>query len=458
MSSTRHEFSVLSRLAAPVILTQLTSMLMGMVDLLMVGRVGVEAIGAVSLGNVWKMSSLLVVVGVVFGMDPLVSQAHGARDRRGMGLALQRGIVVAILLSIPVTVAWIFTEPALVGMGQDPQVAHMAARYIQVQIPSIAPFLVFSALRQYLTGRGIMYPTLWVTVGANLVNVFLNWVLIFGALGFPALGSTGSGIATSIVQVLMMVGLVAWILIGRLQRAAWVPWSRRALRLSGLWVVVRKGLPVGLQLGLEMWAFNLATLLAGTLGSIELAAHSLVLNMASLSFMVPLGVAIGASARIGRLLGAGRALEAQRSAWVAFGLGAAAMSVAAAIFVLARNALPRLYTDDPGVIAMAATILPIAATFQMFDGVQVVGGGILRGMGRTMPGAVFNLIGYYLLAAPLAITVVLYGDAGLPGIWWSLAFGLGVVALSLMLWVWRKGPAHDPRAQLYGEADGEADS
>jgi len=439
--SARREAKTLTRLAVPVIITQVNVMAMGVVDTIMVGHLGVDALGAASLGRVWLFGTLLMTMGTLMGVDPLVSQAHGAQDRTGLGTSLQRGLVLAWFLSPLLAVIWLLTRPALELFGQDPGLSHMAEIYVRVQIPSIPFFLSYSVMRSYLQGRAIVRPAMWVAIFGNVLNVGLNWVLIYGHLGVPALGLMGAGIATALVRFLMCLALSGSIVWFRLHEGGWVPWSRAALQRSGLTEILNYGLPVGVHMGLEVWAFEIATLLAGRLGNDALGAHVIALNLASFAFMFPLGVSIAAATRVGNLIGAGKSREAQTSAWVAFGLGAGIMLVSAATFVIFRGVLPRIYTDSAAVIALAASILPIAAAFQVFDGTQVVGSGILRGMGQTRPAAMFNLIGYYALALPLAWWLAFHRGLGLPGIWWGMAAGLGVIAGLLVWWIRRRGPA-----------------
>lgn len=436
------ETRTLAALAAPIVVTQVGAMMLGVVDMLMVGSLGREALAAASLGTLWTMGTLVLGQGVVLGMDPVLTQAHGAGDGRAVGLALQRGLVVAAAAGLPVTLLWAATEPALILVGQDPHLAALAGDYVRVQLPSAGFYLGFTALRSYLQGRGIVAPGLWVTVVANLLNALFNWALIFGHLGFPALGLVGAGIATGITRSLMFIllGLLVWR--ARLYDGAWLAWSRAAVDRRGLVEILGHGVPVGLQLGLEVWAFQGATVLAGWLGDAELAAHTVALNLASLSFMVPLGIGIAAVTRVGNLIGAGDRRAAQRAAWVALAMGAAVMTVSAVTFVSLRHALPGLYTDDPAVLALAAAALPIAGTFQLLDGTQVVGGGILRGMGRTRPAALFNLVGYYAIGLPVGYWLAFEAGMGLPGIWWGLTIGLAVVAASLVAWIAARGPAH----------------
>jgi MATE family multidrug resistance protein len=440
-TTTRTEIRRILSLAAPVVITQVATMMLGVVDTIMVGHVSVEVLAAAALGHIWTFGTLIFAMGVVFGLDPIVTQAHGARDEERVGLALQRGLVVALLASIPVAVSWLLTDPAMRLLGQDPDLARQAQIYAVVQIPSIPFFLAFTAVRQYLQGRGIVTPTMLVAIVANGINVLLNWALIFGHLGMPALGIRGAGIATASTRVFMFGALVILVLALRLYEEGWTPWSRRALERRGLREVLHFGIPVGFHFSLEVWAFQISTLLAGRLGENELAAHTVVLNVASLSFMVPLGISIAAVTRVGNLIGAGKPKDAQHAAWVALVLGATVMTASATVFVLLRHQLPALFTPDATVIALAASILPVAAAFQLFDGTQVVGGGILRGQGSTRPAAVFNLVGYYVISLPLAWWMTFSLGLGLQGIWWGLALGLALVAVMLVAWVWKRGPA-----------------
>ena len=433
-----------------MILAQIASMSLGVVDLVMVGRLGVAELDAAALGNIWLFGTMIFGMGLMFGLDPIISQAHGAGEPERIGRALQQGIVLALLASIPIAGLWLATEEVLILTGQSPDLARAAETYIQVQIPSLPLFLIFLALRTYLQGRGIVAPVLYVTILANGFNVLGNWMLVFGNLGCPALGLYGAGLATCCTRGFMLVGVLGWIWLARLHHGTWQPWSRSALDLAGLRVLLRHGVPVGFQYFLEVWAFQIATLLAGRLGAVPLAAHSITLNLASLAFMMPLGIAISASVRIGNLVGAKDHAGARRMAWLALGLGGSCMMVSALVFVTLRHHLPGLYNDDPAVVATAATILPIAATFQLFDGIQVVGGGVLRGYGNTRPAAVFNFVGYYLLALPFAALLTFRLGVGLPGIWWGLVLGLALVATMLLVWIrmqtrrFSAAPAREP--------------
>jgi MATE family multidrug resistance protein len=429
----------LLQLALPIAGANFATMLMGVVDTIMLGRYSTDAMAAAILANAILFSTIMLANGILFGLDPLITQAHGAGDGESIGLALQRGIVLAVILSVPVGLCWLYTGRFLLATGQEPQLAALAQQYMTVMIPSIPVFLGLSVLRQFLQGREIVRPSLYVTLIANVFNAAANYVLIFGAFGLPELGIVGAGIATTATRFFSLAVLLLMTLRWRLYEGAWPGWSWRALELRPMLGVIAIGIPIAIQTGTEMWAFNFSTILAGSLGVTAAAAHGIVLNMASISFMLALGVSVAATTRIGNLIGAGRPQDAQRAAWIAIGMGAGVMSVAAVLFVVLRNALPALYTTDLAVVTLAAMTLPIAAAFQIFDGIQAVGCGVLRGMGRPQAAAVFNVIGYWLLALPIGWWIgVRQGWLG--GLWWGLVLGLAVVATGIVIWILFRGP------------------
>jgi MATE family multidrug resistance protein len=436
-ASLRREIAVVARLSIPVALSQLGLMAMGVVDTLMVGRLGVNELGASALANAWQWTWMSLGMGLVIGIDPLISQAHGKGDGPGTALALQRGVVLALIVSVPIMLALAFTREGLLLVGQDPVVADLAHRYNVLKLPTVPCFLTYTAVRQYLQGRTLMAPATWVIWIANVLHALLNWALIFGHLGSPALGIEGAAIASSLSMALLMWGLIAWVRVFRLHEGAWRPWDRACIDAGGLLQAVRLGLPVGLQLWFEACAFTASTLMAGWIGRSDLAGHNIVLNLAALSFMVPLGVSQGASTRVGNLIGAGNHPGMQRAVQAALLLGAGVMGISAILFTLLRFELPRLYSQDPAVVLAAAQVFPLAAAFQLSDGTQVVAGGVLRGMGRPDAAAIVNLVGYYVVALPLAYFWGFTRGLGLTGVWFALALGLTLVAGLLVLWVAR---------------------
>jgi MATE family multidrug resistance protein len=446
----KSEFRTLLGLSMPVVAAQLGFMTMGVIDTMMVARIGVAELAAVAIATSWAWSSSSFFQGLVHGMDPLVSQAHGRGDGDGAALALQRGLVIACLSSLPLMALWIATEPLLILLGQDEHVAELAGNYMLARLPSALGFNLFIALRQYLAGRTIMRPAMWVMLIGNVANLFLNWVLIFGHLGFPRLGLLGAGLATGLTNVFLPIGLWLWIRYFRLHEGAWRRWDRNSFTLAGLGRYLRLGIPVGLQLSLEANAFTVAMIMIGWIGVVELAAHQVVINMASFTFMLPLGIAISASVRVGNLIGARDSDRLHIACRTAFAMGGGVMAIAAFIFVAFRQSLPLFYIEDVAVVSLAAVLLPIAGAFQIFDGLQVVGGGLMRGMGRPQAGAIVNLIGFYVIGLPLAWFLAFPAELGIVGIWWGLAAGLGGVALMLCLWVMRT--ARRPLAELTVDA------
>ncbi len=434
-------------LALPSTVAQLGAMLLMVVDVLMLGRVSVAALDSASLGRVWALGTLVAAMGLVFGIDPVASQAWGGGDRRRYEAALGSGVGMALLSSLPVGALWLLAGPLLRLFGQQPALTAGAARFVLAQLPGLPFFLVFIAARQFLQGQGSVLPAMWVTLAGNGVNVALNWMLIFGRCGLPALGVAGSGLATSLTHVFLAGALLLWMRL-RYEPTDWRGAWSRGRRRRELSEVAGHGWPIAVQLLLEVWTFQVATLFAGRLGAVPLAAHTAAISLASITFTVPLGVSLAAVVRVGNLVGARAHRDARRAAWVALAAGAGVMSLSALGFWLGRFQLPRLFTAEPAVVAAAAAILPIAAAFQIFDGVQVVGVGVLRGMGQTRPAALFNLLGYYGLALPLAWWLGFRLGLGLAGIWWGLALGLAAVALLLLLWIRRYGPgARRPRSE-----------
>jgi MATE family multidrug resistance protein len=431
------ELKQVAQLSAPVALTQLGLMMIGVVDTLMLSRLGVTELAGAALGNAWQWTFTSFGLGLVTGIDPLISQAHGRGDGPATALAMQRGVVIALLASVPIMLCAAASEPGLLWLGQEPAVAEVAGRYTLYKLPTVPCFLVYSALRQYLQGRGLMAPATVVMWLGNAVHVVLNWGLIFGRLGMPALGVEGAAIASSLSTALLVLLLPLWTLRWRLYAGAWRPWGRESFSPQGLYRVLRLGAPVGLTISLETTAFSVSTAMAGWLGREALASHQIVLNMASLAFMVPLGIAQGASIRVGNLIGAGDSAGMRRAVRASIAMGAGVMVFSAAAFTLLRQELPRLYTSDPGVLILAASILPLAGAFQLCDGTQVVASGVLRGMGRPDAAAVVNLIGYYALTLPCAYLLGISLGYGLMGIWASLALGLTLVALAMLVWVRR---------------------
>jgi len=426
----RAELHAVVTLAAPVVMVQLGMMLMSTLDTMMLGRVSAEALAAGALGASVSFGLTMLPMGVLMALDPLVAQAWGARDLRGVATHLKRGLVSALALSFPVAAIMIDMRPVLRFLGQQPEVIGPASAYLSAMIPGVPAFLLFVVVRQSLQAMSVVRSAVLAIAISNAFNVLANYGLIFGHFGLPRLEVVGSGLATSLSRWSMLLLLVA--LEGKCFRALWPARRLRSLRLAGYRQMLSLGLPIGVQISLEMWLFMAVALMMGQLGTRELAAHQIALNLAALSFMVPLGVAGAAATRVGNAIGRRDMPAARRSAGVCLAVGGGVMSVSALAFALVSQALARLYTDTAAVAVLAAALLPIAALFQVFDGLQVVGAGVLRGAGDTRAPAAVALVGYWLLGLPLAYLAAFRLGQGPAGLWWGLTAGLMSVALLLL--------------------------
>jgi MATE family multidrug resistance protein len=422
-------------LALPVVSVQVGIMLMGVVDTIMVGRLSAAALAGVALGNLYFFATTIFGMGALFALDPVVAQAVGARDTEGIARGVQRGLILALLLSIPSTLALLFAEPVLTALGQPAEVVPLAGAYARYCAPGVLPFFIFVVQRQSLQALTRVQPVLITIVVANLLNVLLDWMLIFGRLGAPAMGVGGAAVATSIGRWLLPVLLLA--LSWHELKPALLPPRREALDPGPLWQTLRIGAPIGLQAMLEYTAFGVVALLMGRIGTTAVAAHQVAINLASLTFMVPLGVGQAGAVLVGHAIGAGDQEDARGAARAAVAFGVGFMAFTAVAFLLLPEPLARLYTSDVATVQLAAALLPVAGVFQLFDGAQAVTTGILRGAGDTRVPMLTTLGSYWLLGLPVSLLLGFRTPLGPVGLWWGLAVALGVVAIILALRTWR---------------------
>jgi MATE family multidrug resistance protein len=435
-SDLRAEFRPMFQLALPVVLAELGWMTMGMVDTLMVGRLSPEAIGAVGFGSSIFMGICIFAMGLLLGLDTLVSQAFGAGNIDECHRWLVHGCVLALALSVPVTGVLLWLATLLDGWGLDPAVLVLAEEYLEVVAWSAAPLLFYAAFRRYLQGMAIVRPVMFALFSANIVNVIVNWVLIYGNLGAPALGVAGAAWATVLSRVAMAGFLLATILYREREEKTSVFHS---LKLEPAWFgrLLRLGTPAASQLTLEVGAFAAATALAGRLAPAALAAHQIAINYAALSFMVPLGIASAGAVRVGHSVGRRDGRGAARAGWTALLFAVLFMSAAAVIFLTAPRPLLRAFTSDAGVLEVGVTLLFVAAVFQLFDGVQGVATGALRGLGDTRTPMLWNLAGHWFIGLPLGYTLCFVLGFGVIGLWWGLSIGLIICGVALAA-VWTR--------------------
>lgn len=427
---TRADFGALLRLAGPLVLIQVGTMLMGVVDTIMVGQVSPAALASAALGNMYFFAISIFGMGVLFALDPIIAQALGARDELAVRRGLQRGLVLSVVLTVPITLALLTAGPVLVLVNQPPEVIPDAAGYVYRNALSVWPFYVFVVMRQTLQAHHRVLPIGITIVIANVVNVGLNYAWIYGNFGFPAMGVIGSAWATMASRWLMAVLLLAlgW----RTLRPYLRPVAPNLLDLQPLVRMLKLGLPIGAQMMLEGGAFNVMALLMGWLGVVQVAAHQIALNLASLTFMVPLGVSSAAAVIVGHAVGRGDAEGVRRSTVASLAVGAGFMLCTGALFIGVPEPLAGLYTQDAMVIALAALLLPLAGLFQVFDGLQVVAIGLLRGLGDTRMPMIINVIGFWCIGMPVSLWLGFGLDYGAVGLWWGLVVGLVIVAAFLI--------------------------
>lgn len=433
----RRELRALVVLAVPVVLSELGWMAQGVVDTIMVGKLGPAAIGAVALGNAVCYTPSLFGIGLLLGLDTLVSQSYGRKDYDGCHRWLAQGLYLALIVAPLIMVSVWLASFGYSRFGISPEVAHPAATYLRVLNWGTLPLLVYGGCRRYLQGVGQVRVVTLTFVGANLLNWLGNWVLIYGHWGAPPMGVNGSALSTVLARVFMALSLLGF---------AWRYERRRGHPLFQHWAgpsaaaikhLVRIGAPAAGQILLEVGAWNLATLAAGWLTPVALATHQIALNYAALTYMVPLGVSAAAAVTVGHAVGAGDTARARRAGWLAIALGTGFMLLAAIAFLVAPRPLIALYTTDPQVMAVGPGLLLLAAAFQIFDGIQTVSTGALRGLGETRAPMLANLIGYWVLGLPLGLSLCFLLKWGIYGLWIGLTLALVVIATTLIL-RWRR--------------------
>jgi multidrug resistance protein, MATE family len=441
MSPTRHalraELGPLVRLALPLAIAQGGQALMGVVDTAVVGRAGALPLAGAGLGTALFMALAVFGMGVMHGIDPLVSQALGAGDARRARFVLWQGIWLACGLAAVLVVPFALAPRVLVPLGIERTVADAASGYLLWRLPGLPFFLAFFAARGYLQAQGGARPMVVATAIANLANVPLDVLLVFGGASLPPwawplgaippMGAAGAAMATSLVSALQLA--ILWSAV----RGVPVPGgavSRRADRVE-LARALRVGLPIGLHMGAEVGIFALVGFLAARLGALPLAAHQVAISVASLTFTVAIGFGNAGSVRVGWAVGARDREGVRRAGLAAFGAGAAFMSLSALAFFLFPGAIARLMSDDPGVVAAAVPLLRVAAVFQISDGVQGVGAGVLRGAGETRFTFLANMAGHWGLGFPAAVLLGFPAGLGVTGLWWGFVLGLSAVAVAL---------------------------
>ncbi len=433
-------------LAAPLVIAEVGWVSMGTVDTLMVGRLGPQSIAAAGLASMIFFTVAVFSMGLLLGLDPLVAQAFGADRLDECHRWLVAGVWTALGVSLPSVGAVYALRAALVVWGLPAEVLALTELYLAVLVWSLPPFLFYVAFRRYLQAMNIVTPVTLTLIIANVVNAVANWMLIFGHFGAPALGLRGSAFATVIARTFMAVALLAVILAHEAHMKPRLRDTPLALDLSRVRPLVWIGLPAAGQMLFEVGVFALATALAGRVSADALAANQIALNMASLTFMVPYGIGSAGAVRVGQAIGRRDPRGARAAGWTAIALGVAFMALASTLFLTFPAALVRAYTTDERVVAIGVALLFVAAIFQLFDGLQGVTTGVLRGAGDTRTPMLWNLGGHWLVGLPLGYYLCFRLGRGIVGLWWGLSAGLVICGVSLLVTWIGKGTALAPVA------------
>lgn len=431
-SEFRTETRQLLHVAWPVILGQLGHVTVGVADSAMIGQTGTLPLAAAAFANSLFVIPLVFGIGVAYGITPLVANADGQGDRDRVGRLLSQGLLINSLLSIALMAVLWLIKPLAVHMGQDPEVITLALPYLGLLILGLFPLMIFLSLKQFAEGLSDTRPAMLISLGANVVNVALNYAMIYGHWGFPAMGLMGAGYATLISRILMALSMYAYMALHPrfvIYRTELLP---RRFEMARIRRILALGIPSGLQYIFEVGAFATAAVFIGQLGALPLAAHQIAISLASISYMAASGIGAAATVRIGNAQGRQDVAAIRRVGMVALFLVCIIMSLAGLTFALGNRFFPSLYNSDPEVILLSAQLLIIAVFFQLSDGIQVVGLGLLRGLADVRMPTFITFFSYWVIALPLSYVWGLHYLGGVGAIWICLAIGLTLSAALLM--------------------------
>jgi MATE family multidrug resistance protein len=433
----RREFRPMLRLAAPLAIAELGWMFMGIVDTVMAGPLGAAAVGTGSVGSMVFFPIAICGTGMLLGMDTLVAQAFGANDRQDTRRTLVNGIWLATALAPLVAFVLWALIPVLRAAGVNPRVMAMLGPFIRNLLWGVWPLLLYAAFRRYLQAMNIVKPVTFALVSANIVNAAGNWVLMFGHAGAPAMGVAGSALSTSFSRAYMAAVLAATVVWHERRGGNWlfhISWRPDLARIRRL---IELGLPAAGQILFEGAVFAIVTTMAARLDEASLAAHGIAVNVISTTYMVPLGISSAAAVRVGQAYGRRDIHAAAVAGWTALLLSSLFMGAAGVLLALAPKWIVRLYIGDAAVVACGALLLRIAAVFELFDGLQVVANGALRGLGDTRTPMLVHLAGYWAVGMPVAYGLCFPLRWGAPGIWVGLSAALVLIGAALVVF-WRR--------------------
>jgi MATE family multidrug resistance protein len=425
-------------LAVPMIAGQLSQMLMGLIDAAMVGRVGIVSLAAAAFANSLLAVPMLISIGLLTAVSVQVSQAHGAGRREEIGEVLRHGLVLSIAAGFSLAALVWMTSFHLGVFDQPPEVVAAARRYFIISGASLLPMLLTLTVKQFSEALSHPVPPMLVLIGAVFLNAACNWVLIYGHFGAPALGLEGAAWATLFARTASFLALLVYVRRARrfdgLAPMRWVG----ALALSRFASMLRLGGPAAGMLLLEVSAFSFAAIMVGWLGAAALAAHQIALSCASTTFMLPLGISLAVSIRVGQAVGANEFARVRTIGLSAFALGVTMMALCGLVFALAGVPIARAFVHDEAVSSLAARLLLAVAAFQVFDGLQVVAAGALRGLSDLTVPMILCIVAYWCVELPAAWVLAFPLHMGPLGVWLGLALGLACAAIMLAArFAWR---------------------
>ena len=431
------EIRPMLRLATPLVMAELGWMSMGFVDTVMAGRLSAVALGAGSLGTNLFFPIVICGTGLLLGLDTLVAQAYGANDEPACRRTLIQGLWLAAAIAPVAVVLLALTVPLLRANGVNPEVMATLAPFLRALLWGVPPLILSAVFRRYLQAMNIVKPITFAVITANLVNFAGNWMLMFGHWGAPRLGLRGSGISTAISFAYIALVLTVAVFRHEARNGYAIFGISRRPDFALIARLLRLGFPSAMQILVEGAVFSVVTVLAARLDAVSLAAHSIAVNVVSVTYMVPLGISSAAAVRVGQAVGRKDPHGVTSAGWTALGLGGTCMGMAALGLGFAPRWIARFYTPDVAVIAACAGLLRIAALFEIFDGLQVVATGALRGIGDTRTPAFAHLFGYWLVGMPVAYVLCYSSGWGVAGIWSGLTTALILIGVILLL-AWRR--------------------
>jgi multidrug resistance protein, MATE family len=427
----RDHFNTTFHLAYPVMLSQLGQVSVGVADSMMVGRLGAVPLAAASLANSIFFVLMMFGIGISMGITPLVSIAEGKGKPKRISRLFSHGLWINISTSLILTGIVLGLSQGLHYLNQPEEVVVLAVPYLLIITASLIPMMVFQSFKQMAEGLSQTKQAMYITVFCNLINVFLNWVFIWGMLGAPEMGLNGAGLATLISRILMMVLMGGYILSSARYKIFNFSLAIKKASLPMISRILKIGIPTGFQFIFEVSAFSTAAIMMGWIGVNALAGHQIALNLASISYMMATGLATAGMIRVSNQIGKGNPKAMREAGMMVFGMVIAFMFLCAVLFILGRFFLPTLYIDDPEVIALSASLLIIAGLFQLSDGIQVVGLGVLRGMEDVKVPTLVTLMAYWVLGLPLGYLFAFEFGMAEKGIWYGLLIGLSITAVML---------------------------